>query len=255
MRVRIIAVIIICSLSSSVNAGSGAIVAVFDIEDKGVGLKKSLLEGLTDYLSTRVAELGGFQVIPRGEMKKRLSGSKASSYKKCYDQSCQIELGKELAAEKILATKLIKLGSKCTVTSTLYDIKKSVTESAATVHGKCREDDIVASLDKTVLKLMKMEKPSRGEVTTISGAKMPRNTEDNCRSGVKIGSVKKDMSYRQVVDVLGNPDSKIARKNVGGWKLTYMCKSYQPIPKPEGCRIYLDSKGRVTICYGCDVCE
>ncbi len=182
-------------------------------------------------------------------MKARLSGSKSASHKTCYDQSCQIELGKELAAEKIIATKLIKLGSRCTVASTLYDLKKSVTESAATVHGKCGEDDIVNSLDETILKLMVQthDKPNRASAKPAG--------KDNCRKGIMAGTIKQDLSYRQVVNILGEPDTKEKRGVIGSLKLVYHCEYYQPIPKPEGCRIYVGATGRVTICYGCDVCE
>jgi len=235
-----VSLLVALGVGSAAQANSGQIVAVFDIEDKGVGLKPTMLDGLTDYLATRIAEVGGYQVIPRGEMKSRLSGSKRSSHKTCYDQSCQIELGKELAAEKIIATKLIKLGSRCTVASTLYDLKKSVTESAATVHGKCGEDDIVNSLDQTVLKLM-------GKAADKSKASSSKTGKDNCRKGIKTGTIKRGVSYRQLVSVLGEPDVKEKRTAQGSLKLVYQCEHYQPIPKPDGCRIYTDSEGRVTV--------
>lgn len=55
--------------------------------------------------------------MPRTELKKRLVETRSDTYKECYDQACQIELGRELAAEVTLATQISKLGSKCVVSS------------------------------------------------------------------------------------------------------------------------------------------
>ena len=129
------------------------IVVVFNVEATGVRLSKQYLNGLADYLSSRLTESGAYQVVPRDQVKQRLVQQKKGSYKECYDQSCQIEIGKELAAEKTLSTKVIKLGNRCTVTLTFYDLKKSTTESAATQHGQCGENKVIESVDKALAKL------------------------------------------------------------------------------------------------------
>jgi hypothetical protein len=129
------------------------IVVVFAIETKLIKIDPQLLQGLSDYLSMRLAETGLFQVLPRSAIKDRLNEQKKDSYKECYDQACQIELGRELAAEKTLATQIVKLGSKCKISIALYDLKKAATEKAATHSGKCGDDDLVESLEKLVEKL------------------------------------------------------------------------------------------------------
>jgi hypothetical protein len=131
------------------------IVAVFDIEIQRLTFEREFLNGLTDYLAIRLAESGKYQVIPRSALKERLAESKMTSYKECYDQSCQIELGRELAAEKTLATQIVKLGSRCSVSIALYDLKKAATETAATTSGACDEDGLAGSLDAVVDKMIK----------------------------------------------------------------------------------------------------
>ena len=126
------------------------IVVVFNVEIQGFKLSRTVKNNLSDYLTGKLAGAGIFQVVPRDQLKKRLMKQKRKSFKQCYDQSCQIELGRELAAEKTLATKVLKLGSMCTVSVTLYDLKKATADSAASVSGKCKVDDIVASMDKAV---------------------------------------------------------------------------------------------------------
>ncbi|MCA9670081.1 MAG: PEGA domain-containing protein [Myxococcales bacterium] len=138
---------------SSAYAASAPIVAVFDIEDKGAGLSAEVRSRLTAYLASSLTATGRFQVVPRAQIKARLRAQKHSSYKKCFDQSCQIEIGKELAAQKSLATQVLKLGSRCAVAATLYDLRRAATERAATVRGGCSEDAIVSSLEAVVKRL------------------------------------------------------------------------------------------------------
>lgn len=130
------------------------IVAVFDVEVKRIKLSKSLLDGLSDYLATKLAGTGKYQVIPRDQLKKRLLEQKKKSFKQCYDQKCQIEMGRELAAEKTLSAQVIKFGKFCTVNVALYDLKKAATESAASVKGRCGEEGLIESLDKAISKLV-----------------------------------------------------------------------------------------------------
>ena len=128
------------------------IVAVFDIEDQGAGLSQKTLERLSNYLGTLLAERG-YQVVPRSQLKERLLQEKKESYKACYDEACQIEIGKELAAQKTLASQVIKLGKRCTVTLTLYDLKRAASERAGTAEGGCDEDGVVESIKDAVGKL------------------------------------------------------------------------------------------------------
>jgi iron(II)-dependent oxidoreductase len=125
------------------------IVAVFEIEDRSGQLDAKTLDQLTDYLGSLMARKG-YQVVPRSQLRERLVGAKTASYRDCYDQSCQIEIGKELAAQKTLACQVLKLGKSCKVTVNLFDLKKSASEGAGTASGECGEDEVVASLEEAV---------------------------------------------------------------------------------------------------------
>ena len=137
------------------------IVAVFDMEDRGAGLSRDTLNNLTDYLAAMLTE-GGYQVIPRDQIRDRLKQQRKESYKECFDQSCQIELGKEMAAQKSLATKVLKIGKKCRVTGDLYDLKRAASERAATAGSGCSEDELLAAVEQVAAKLTgeHVEKPA-----------------------------------------------------------------------------------------------
>lgn len=140
----------------------GPIVAVFDIEERGAALGREALKDLTDFLAARLAE-GGYQVIPRAEIVRRLLDQKRESYRECYDESCQIELGRELAAQKSLSAQLLKVGEKCQLTGVLYDLKKSTTELAATAEGGCSRDSVLESIKDLAYKLCKPVRAALGK--------------------------------------------------------------------------------------------
>ncbi|HOX44462.1 MAG TPA: formylglycine-generating enzyme family protein [Myxococcota bacterium] len=125
------------------------IVAVFDLEVKGAKLDGGTVDRLTDYLSTLLGTRG-FQIVPRSQLKERLVEAKKGSYKECFDQTCQIEVGKELAAQKSLASQVLKIGSQCKITLNLYDLRRAASEASGAASGGCDEDKVVASLEQAL---------------------------------------------------------------------------------------------------------
>lgn len=129
------------------------VVAVFEIENRGSPLTGDELISLTDYLGTRLGERGRFQIIPRQEIKQRLVQAKRESFKQCYDQSCQIEVGRELAAQFTVSTSISRVGRTCIITSALYNLRKAATTTTASAKGPCTADDLLAAMDKIAAKL------------------------------------------------------------------------------------------------------
>jgi hypothetical protein len=129
------------------------IVAVFDVEDQARSLSAATLGQLTEYLSAKVTQIAGFQVVPRDQLRARLAEEKRRSYKVCYDQRCQIELGRAVAAQKSLATKLLRVGKQCALTSLLYDLKTETTERAATVNTACAEEALLGGVEQLARQL------------------------------------------------------------------------------------------------------
>ncbi|TET51599.1 MAG: hypothetical protein E3J64_06560, partial [Anaerolineales bacterium] len=144
------------------------IVAVFEIENRGSKLKREVLGNLSTYLATKLDE-GGYQVIPQEQIISRLRSQRKGSYKSCYDQSCQIELGRELAAQKSLSSQILQIGSTCQLTATLYDLRKSAAELAATAGGPCTPDQMMKAIDKISIKLSEpIRKMKRESAKAIS---------------------------------------------------------------------------------------
>jgi hypothetical protein len=168
--VRFLSILLICLFAFPAAAGDEKpIVAVFPIEAKQVKIRRKTLEVLNVFLPARLAASGAFQIVPRRELSDRLRKQKKASYKLCYDQKCQIELGRELAAQKTLSTQILKIGKKCVVTSSLYDLKKAATERGATSEGKCSEEGLMTSVKNIVYQLYQKpeQEKKRSGVTMI----------------------------------------------------------------------------------------
>lgn len=121
------------------------ILVVFDVEDRGAGVTPEVLDNLTDYLAITMAE-ANFQVVPRARLKERLSEQKRESYRTCYNEACQIELGRELAAQKALSSRILKIAQTCQVGATLYDLRRAATEKAASAEADCSEESLLEAV-------------------------------------------------------------------------------------------------------------
>jgi hypothetical protein len=161
--VVVILVTLICLQALGLQALAGSekpVVAVFNIQPRGVPFSKRSQERLSDYLAARLAASGAWRIVPRDALRKRLLGQKKKSYRSCYDSTCQIELGRELAAQKSLSTQVMRIErGKCVVTSTLYDLKKAASEGGATAEGGCSLQAIKESLDSVAGKLTRIDAP------------------------------------------------------------------------------------------------
>ncbi len=147
----ILAVLLVGSVVRA--ADPAPVVAVFEIENRGSPLSEDELVALTDYLGTKLGEGGRYQIIPRQEIKKRLVEQKAASYKQCYDQSCQIEVGREMAAQFTVSASISKVGNTCIITSAMYDLRKAATHKTGTAKGPCTADDLLSAVERIAQKL------------------------------------------------------------------------------------------------------
>jgi hypothetical protein len=129
------------------------VVAVFEVLDSSNRLSKQERSDLTEYLMARLTAKGGYAVVPTDTLKQSLTDTKKESYKDCYDTSCQIALGKAVAAELVLTTKLLRVAGECAITATLFDVKKEATIKAATLDTRCEMKGLLDALKELVKQL------------------------------------------------------------------------------------------------------
>lgn len=123
------------------------VIAVMPMEiSKSADDAKSIGESLTDQLRVSLASRG-LRVIDRGTQERAMAeiieDEKKRSYDDCTDESCQIPLGKALAATHILRTSLSRFGRMCAMTAELIALRESVTVRANTARGDCSEEGLL----------------------------------------------------------------------------------------------------------------
>ena len=155
------------------------VVAVFGIEQRAGILSARLSADLTVYISTRLAENGYAKVVPQAELKRALEEQTAATYRACYDESCQVEIGKAVAAQQIVSTGIQKLGDVCVVSLTVYDLATAASAGGSVVETECSEAGIFSGIKRAVAKLLGVaatpaEAPPVVAPATLSPASTPR---------------------------------------------------------------------------------
>jgi hypothetical protein len=138
------------------------VVAVLDIDDQSSAHRRAVVDQLSRYLSAVVAEQPVFRLVPQERLRSELARRRRDSYRPCYQQQCQIEIGKALAADRVLATTLLRVGTRCTLTSMLFDLRTEATELATSIRSACTEDELVRSIDRLVRRLSQQARSSSG---------------------------------------------------------------------------------------------
>ena len=129
------------------------VVAIFDLQGANNRFEVKDLAALTSYIGAKMAESGRFEVVPRQDVVTALRRQKELTYKDCFAESCQIEIGAELAAEKTLSGSIVEFADQCIVTLRLYDLKKSTQESAGTAKADCSAASVLGAIDSAMAKL------------------------------------------------------------------------------------------------------
>jgi hypothetical protein len=129
------------------------IVAAFDVIDHTGQLTGDARGQLSEYVAVRAAQILGWRMVPRETIRARIRENKAEAMQTCFDPSCQIELGKALAAEKTLATELLRIGDTCALIATVFDLRTETAERASTVKTTCETNRLLDAIDPLLREL------------------------------------------------------------------------------------------------------
>ncbi|MBI4816421.1 MAG: hypothetical protein HY791_09185 [Deltaproteobacteria bacterium] len=130
--------------------------AVFDLR-ADTSFDPEWVSTLSEYFVIRLAS-AGFRIVPKEEVKRRLAEDRRRSYDACYDEACQIEIGKESAARRIVVSSLRRFGSQCVISSAVLDVEKMVAGRASSWTSACEEARLVRGVEKVVSALSRPKK-------------------------------------------------------------------------------------------------
>ncbi|MBI4815913.1 MAG: hypothetical protein HY791_06640 [Deltaproteobacteria bacterium] len=86
-------------------------------------------------------------------MKSRVASAKAASYADCYEATCQIELGRAVAASDSVSGKVVRLGKECTLILTIYDVLTSASTQGGLAKDECSAEGLLRAADSAVAQL------------------------------------------------------------------------------------------------------
>lgn len=134
-----------------------AVMEVEQVETTGKSVDGQMVKNLGDQLRIFIAQ-SGVRTIDRGSQerafKDQIQTMKSESYKECYDNSCQIELGKALAASHILRSRIAQFGSKCVLNAELIDLRSEVTVKASSARGACEPEGFLGMSEEVAQTLV-----------------------------------------------------------------------------------------------------
>jgi hypothetical protein len=129
------------------------VVAVFDLQAPPGLLSEGEDGRMADYLATKLTETGLFKVVPRDKMRDAIRQRQKESHAHAYGTEFQVELGRAVAAGKLLITQLVGGGKACTLASSLYDLTSETAEHAATVQAGCSSDELLKGIEQLARQL------------------------------------------------------------------------------------------------------
>lgn len=133
------------------------VLAVMEMERlHGEAPSDDLLRALSEQLRMKLAE-ERWRVVDRTAQEARWNEivkiEKHKSYRPCHEPSCQIPLGRAVAATHVLRTSLARFGQTCVLGAELYELEKEVSVAAGTSEGGCRDEDLLEASGKLLLRL------------------------------------------------------------------------------------------------------
>jgi TPR repeat protein len=143
-------------LPTAASAQSTPKVAVMPVEDASGKFDEETVRKATEYLRGGIAAADGYIVVGEGRQNEKLDElideKKKESYKECYDENCQIEVGKALAADTILRTEISHFGT-CVLNVELIDLAREASVDGAQRKFSCNMEGLTGAVDTVMARL------------------------------------------------------------------------------------------------------
>lgn len=148
-----------------VHGAEREVVAVFEIDVRDAPGFASVQASKFTALLDSVVTAAGYRTVPRAEIQARLVEQQAESFRPCYDDSCQIEIGKSVAAKKAFSATWARFGETCTLSVKLYDLRSAVAEFSTKADAACDEAGLRASVEQVGVALRSRGQQGYGAFT------------------------------------------------------------------------------------------
>lgn len=143
MRKGFLIVILLLAGLSSVRAQAPIrlSIAVLDLEPKGIGLEKGLVDVISERVRYEFGEYKDLEVVSREKMV-QTAAEKSLPLAGCVDIACAVQIGKALGVKKLVLGTFCKLGQKYQVYLRVVDIGTGNVECNRMQEGVLKVEDI-----------------------------------------------------------------------------------------------------------------
>ncbi len=135
------------------------VVVVYPLEVSRVRVDAKAVLALGQYLADKLAATRSCRIIPRSRLKKALRKQRRPAFRRCRSQECQVHVARRLGATRVLAAKIVRIGSFCIVTASLHGVAKRSKTVVVTAKGGCGEDALLESVEEVVVKIGRVLSP------------------------------------------------------------------------------------------------
>ena len=130
-----------CMLPVGGAAEEDVVVAVFPVTTVSFNPSASLRKSMWAYIETQVAETEGYRVVPHAALEAAISKRHRAFLSQRYDPSTQAEVGRQVAATRSVATRIIKIAGLCKVNVTVFDIARQVSTGSPSASTRSKPTD------------------------------------------------------------------------------------------------------------------
>jgi hypothetical protein len=188
------------------------------IEDKTKSINSSLIDSAEEFIRGELIASNRYFVISAERQNNEIMKTmKKESYKKCYERSCQIPLGKALSADTIIQGVITKFGKEYTLRLEMIDLAKEATILGATT-------DFVSTNDFKNAVLAALQQLLNPEDDYIRKKLEKAEKEKNKEKALKIYNsanevAKRDLAraielYNDVIHLLNDEDDPYHERSV-----------------------------------------
>ncbi|MBW2736388.1 MAG: hypothetical protein JRH20_28710 [Deltaproteobacteria bacterium] len=121
------------------------VVALGSLATRGVSLSPQVTDALKALLHAKLAASGAFRLLPEKSVRETLKTLRREALRNCAAGSCPMELGKALAASRVIVPELVRFGGRCMAVLTIYEVRSATAELATTEACACEESGFLAA--------------------------------------------------------------------------------------------------------------
>jgi len=120
--------------------------AVLDLQDLSKKFDDATLFQVSEYLTARLASAPGLELVPRSQVRARLEVERKAG-SACTDEACLFEVGRAVGADALVLTQLIRVGGRCALTGTRFDLARASAVRSAVQSIECKAEALLPGVD------------------------------------------------------------------------------------------------------------